>query len=170
MPGGLIAERMLEPFPPLRGVKERIMPLTDFQSIGGPIPADNSDSNAGTTRTVNGVVNPTLKIRPGETQFWRIADIGADIYYRLKLDGHVLYEIPGDGNRHNRVVAQDEILFPHNRKFPTAPTKPPRSGLLCCADDTGHRGFGHTAQRPLPRMMLQAIDTPSTVAGPNPIA
>ena len=112
MSGGLIVEGMLEPFPQLQGVKERIMLLKDFQNIGGQIPAENIDSNAGTTRTVNGVVNPTLKIRPGETQFWRIGNVGADIYYNLKLDGHVFYEIARDGNRHNQVVARDEILLP----------------------------------------------------------
>ena len=88
------------------------MLLKDFQNSGGQIPTDDIDSNAGTTRTVNGVVNPTLTIRPGETQFWRIANIGADIYYRLQLDGHVLYEIARDGNRQTRVVAREEILLP----------------------------------------------------------
>jgi suppressor of ftsI len=112
MSGGLIVEGMLEPFPHLQGVQERIMLLKDFQNSGGQIPTDNIDSNAGTTRTVNGVVNPTLTIRPGETQFWRIANIGADIYYRLQLDGHILYEIARDGNRQTRVVAREEILLP----------------------------------------------------------
>lgn len=112
MSGGLIVEGMLDPFPQLSGIKERIMLLKDFQNIGGEIPSDNIDSNAGTTRTVNGMVNPTLKIRPGETQFWRIGNIGADIYYRLKLDDHVLYEIAADGNRHTELVPRDEILLP----------------------------------------------------------
>jgi Multicopper oxidase len=83
MSGGLIVEGMLEPFPLLQGVQERIMLLKDFQHIGGQIPSEDIDSNAGTTRTINGMVNPTLRIRPGETQFWRIANIGADIYYRF---------------------------------------------------------------------------------------
>jgi suppressor of ftsI len=112
MSGALIVEGILEPFPQLQGVKERIMLLKDFQNIGGQIPTDDIDSDAGTTRMINGVVNPTLKIRPGETQFWRIGNVGADIYYNLKLDGHVFYEIARDGNRHNQVVARDEILLP----------------------------------------------------------
>jgi suppressor of ftsI len=112
MSGGLIVEGILEPFPHLQGVTERIMLLKDFQNIGGQIPTENIDSNAGTTRTINGVVNPTLTIRPGETQFWRLANIGADIYYRLQLDGHVFYEIARDGNRQNQVVAREEILLP----------------------------------------------------------
>ncbi|HYE36766.1 multicopper oxidase family protein [Methylocaldum sp.] len=112
MSGGLIVEGMLDPFPQLHRIKERIMLLKDFENIDGQIPSDNIDSNAGTTRTVNGMVNPTLKIRPGETQFWRIGNIGADIYYRLKLDDHVLYEIAADGNRHTQLVPRDEILLP----------------------------------------------------------
>ncbi|CAI8955930.1 multicopper oxidase family protein [Methylocaldum szegediense] len=112
MSGALIVEGMLDPFPQLHGIKERILLLKDFQNIGGEIPSENIDSNAGTTRTVNGLVNPTLKIHPGETQFWRIGNIGADIYYRLKLDDHVLYEIAADGNRHTKRVPREEILLP----------------------------------------------------------
>ena len=55
---------------------------------------------------------PTISIRPGETQLWRIGNVGADIFYRLKLDGHPLYEVARDGNRHNRIVPRQEIVLP----------------------------------------------------------
>jgi suppressor of ftsI len=113
MSGALIVEGMLDPFPQLRGIKERIMLLKDFQNIGGQIPGEGEiNSDAGTTRTINGQVGPTITIHPGETQFWRIGNIGADIYYRLKLDGHVFYEIARDGARHNQLVPLNEILLP----------------------------------------------------------
>jgi FtsP/CotA-like multicopper oxidase with cupredoxin domain len=113
MSGCLIVEGMLEPFPQLRGIKERIMLLEDFQNIDGRIPGEGQiNSDAGTTRTINGQVAPTITIHPGELQFWRIGNIGADIYYRLKLDGHVFYEIARDGARHNQLVRLDEILLP----------------------------------------------------------
>jgi suppressor of ftsI len=112
MSGALIVDGVLDPFPQLQGIKERIMLLKDFQNIGGQIPTDDIDSGAGTTRTINGIENPTLKIRPGETQFWRIGNVGADIYYRLKLDGHTLYELGKDGNRTNQLVAREEVLLP----------------------------------------------------------
>lgn len=112
MSGALIVEGILDPFPQLRGVRERVLLLKDFQNAGGQIPTEDIDSNAGTTRTVNGLVNPTIKIRPGETQFWRIANIGADIYYRIRLDGHTLYEIGKDGNRNTRLVERQEIVLP----------------------------------------------------------
>lgn len=117
MSGALIVEGILDPFPQLQGITERVMLLKDFQNIGGQIPGGGGlvgqiDSDAGTTRTLNGQVNPTIKIRPGETQFWRIGNVGADIYYRIKLDGHTLYELGRDGNRHTRIVPFDEIVLP----------------------------------------------------------
>jgi suppressor of ftsI len=113
MSGGLIVEGILEPFPQLRGIKERIMLLKDFQNIDAQIPPEGQiNSDAGTTRTINGQVAPTITIHPGETQFWRIGNIGADIYYRLKLDGHAFYEIARDGARHNQLVKLDELILP----------------------------------------------------------
>ena len=53
-----------------------------------------------------------IQIAPGELQFWRIANIGADLYYRLVLEGHTFWEIARDGNRHNKLVEMDEILLP----------------------------------------------------------
>jgi len=93
------------------------MLLKDFQNVEGQIAGGGGlvgqiDSDAGTTRTLNGQVNPTIKIRPGETQFWRIGNVGADIYYRLKLDGHTFYELARGGNRHNQLVPLEEIVLP----------------------------------------------------------
>ena len=120
MSGAIIVGDILAPFPQLQGIKEQVMLLKDFQNVDGAIPVEggglaentNIDSNAGTTRTLNGKVNPIIKIRPGETQFWRIGNVGADIYYRLKLDGHTLYELARGGNRHTELVPQEEIVLP----------------------------------------------------------
>ena len=113
MSGGLIVEGLLDPFPALRGITERVMLLKDLQvgDDGQIPPLGQIDSNAGTTRTVNGQINPTVAIRPGEVQLWRIGNIGADIFYRLALDGHVLHEIARDGNRHTQLVRVSEILL-----------------------------------------------------------
>jgi len=117
MSGAIIVDGILDPFPQLRGITERIMLLKDFQNIDGQIPGGGGlagiiDSDAGTTRTINGLVNPIVKIRPGEVQFWRIGNVSADIYYRLKLDGHTLYELARGGNRHTRILSQEEIVLP----------------------------------------------------------
>lgn len=110
--GTLIVEGLLDPFPQLKGIRELIMDLRDIQiDSDGRVPT-NIDPSAPTHHTLNGQVNPTIKIHPGETQLWRIANVGADLYYPLKLEGHTFFEIARDGNRHNQIVPTDEILLP----------------------------------------------------------
>ena len=61
-------------------IKERLMGLKDFQA--------DSDGNLYRVlkayhrdiRTINGQLNPTIRIRPGEVQLWRLANISANIY------------------------------------------------------------------------------------------
>lgn len=110
--GGLVIEGLLEPVPQLAGIRERILLLKDIQ-IGpdGRVPAD-IDPSAPTHRTVNGQTNPTMSIAPGETQLLRVANISANMYYNLSLDGHKLYEIARDGIRRNQPIAFDQLLLP----------------------------------------------------------
>jgi suppressor of ftsI len=110
--GGLIVEGLLDPLPELRGIRERVLLLKDIQVDDQGELTDNIDPNAPSLRTVNGLVNPTMTGRPGETQLWRIANIGADIYYHLQLEGHAFYEIARDGNRVERIVRHDRLLLP----------------------------------------------------------
>lgn len=110
--GGLIVNGILDPFPQLAGIKHQVMYLKDVQIIDGQVPSENVDISAPTNATVNGQTNPVLSIRPGETQFWQIANIGADHYYDLELEGHQFFEIERDGNRHNQTVVKDEEYMP----------------------------------------------------------
>ncbi|HVY54462.1 MAG TPA: multicopper oxidase family protein [Thermodesulfobacteriota bacterium] len=111
--GGLIVNGILDPFPQLDGITQQVMYLKDVQIIDGTVPqGDDIDISAPTNPTVNGQTNPVLSIRPGETQFWEIANIGADHYYDLELEGHQFYEIERDGNRHNQTVVKDEEFMP----------------------------------------------------------
>lgn len=117
MSGALIIEGALDKFPaPLRTVKERIILLKDVITTASATGEyeHNPDvgNDTGTTRTVNGQVNPIISISPGETQYWRIANVSANIYYLLKLDGHTLFEFAQDGNLLNRIVERQEILLP----------------------------------------------------------
>ena len=111
--GGLIVEGILDPFPQLQGITEQIMYLKDFQLMDGEIPPEGMiDPSAPTNFTVNGQTNPVITMRPGETQFWQMANIGADLYYDLDLDGLTFYQIERDGNRQTRTIERTEILMP----------------------------------------------------------
>jgi len=110
--GGLIIDGVLDPFPELAGIKERVFLLKDVQITSGGTLPDDIDPGADTNRTINGKSSPTLHLDQNQLQFWRFANIGADMYYKLVLDGHTFYELARDGNRHNKLVEMREILLP----------------------------------------------------------
>src|SRR2546422_10556244 len=109
MSGAWIVEGLLDPFPELRDVHEHVLLLKDAQVGGGKVVPRGIGDDA--IRTVNGMVNPTITLRPGETQLWRIGNVGADLYYLLTLDGHRFYEVARDGHRLARLVPKQQLLL-----------------------------------------------------------
>jgi FtsP/CotA-like multicopper oxidase with cupredoxin domain len=116
MSGLLVVNGLLDPFPQLAGIRERLMMLRDTQIENGQLP-DEIDPSAPTNFFLNGLVNPTIDMQPGEMQLWRIGNLGADLYYHLELDGHTLYEVARDGNRHNQLVARSDLLLPPSSRI-----------------------------------------------------
>jgi FtsP/CotA-like multicopper oxidase with cupredoxin domain len=116
MSGGIVVDGILDGLGDLSDVKQRRVYLKDIQVVDGQVP-DPPDSGEPTVRTVNGRVGQTITIRPGETQFWEIANIGADIYYDVTLAGHTLYEIERDGNRRTRVIPRDSLFLPTSSRI-----------------------------------------------------
>jgi FtsP/CotA-like multicopper oxidase with cupredoxin domain len=90
--------------------------------------ADSIDSNAATVRLVNGELRPVLTMRPGETQLWRIANEGADIFYRLQLDGYRFTVIGEDGYPSARITTQSTLVMPPARRFDVLVTAGPHPG------------------------------------------
>ena len=108
MSGALIVEGLLDPFPDLRDLREHVLLLKDAQIGDGHIVHRGIGDDA--IRTVNGMLNPTITLRPGETQLWRIGNVGADLYYLLTLDGHRFYEVARDGQRLAHLVPKRQLL------------------------------------------------------------
>jgi FtsP/CotA-like multicopper oxidase with cupredoxin domain len=140
MSGALIVEGLLDSFPALRGIRERVLLLKDIQLEDGKVA--NRSIGDRTIRTVNGLVDPSMDLHPGETELWRIGNLGANLYYRLRLDGHRLYQVARDGNRLARVVPADEILVPPGGRVEVL-VQPRRRGtysLRTLSMDTGPGG------------------------------
>lgn len=140
--GGLVIDGLLDPFPELQGITEQVLLLRDIQiDPDGTIPSE-IDSSAPTTRLVNGQWRPKLQMQPGETQLWHLGNIGANLYYRLVLDEHVLYEIGRDGNRRTQLIARPEIVLPPSSRVSVL-VQADRSGkfaLRTLAYSTGPQG------------------------------
>ena len=65
---------------------------------------------------MNGQLNPVIRMHPGEVQRWRIANIQANDFMELALDGHKLHQIAADANPFDAVVAEDSVVMaPANR-------------------------------------------------------
>lgn len=130
MSGLLSVDGVLDPWPELKDITHRDIILRDIQIVNGKVPNPPDPGNP-TMRTVNGLVNPTIAIRPGEVQFWRVGNIGADIFYDLEIEGHQMYEIARDGIRHNQPVVYDTLLLPTSA----------RSEFLVVGGDAGEYVF-----------------------------
>ncbi|HEX2090778.1 MAG TPA: multicopper oxidase family protein [Longimicrobiaceae bacterium] len=104
MSGALIVEGLLDRYPQWQGITERVMLLKDF--------VNPSDPDGPKIKSINGQTSSTLYIRPGEPQFWRIGNVGADAYYNLKLDGHRFLVIARDGNPTVKPIPADSLFLP----------------------------------------------------------
>jgi suppressor of ftsI len=116
--GVIVVEGLTERLPrALRRAPDRVLALKDLQVRGGAIVDKNIDSGAPTTRTVNGLVDPVLRVRTNQTQLLRLANISADIWYRLRLDGARLAVIAEDANPVGRVWRARELVLPPGKRY-----------------------------------------------------
>jgi len=101
----------------MRRLPQRYLSLRDVQISGGQIISTDIDSNAPTTRLVNGQVDPRITIAPGQTQLWHIANIGADIFYDLSLPGHTFDVIAQDGHPVVHAQQATTLVLPPGKRY-----------------------------------------------------
>ena len=117
--GGIIVRAADDPLP---AMAEKLLILSDnrFLSDGAldlPDPhsqhgrTDFENGREGDVLFVNGKVMPTLSIRSGEIQRWRVVNASAGRYYRLSIPGHTMLHVGSDGGLFERPVEVDEILL-----------------------------------------------------------
>jgi len=94
-------------------IPQRLVVLTNTQlgSNGQTVPAATSkDRDA--RLLVNGALNPTAKIRPGEIQRWRIFNANADRIVVLRLQAHRLELLAQDGNTLPAMRRTQDLTIP----------------------------------------------------------
>jgi FtsP/CotA-like multicopper oxidase with cupredoxin domain len=110
MAGALIVEGALDELPGIQGLPERLLVLqgTEFDAEGVKLPFPTDE---GVRVFVNGQLQPTLAIAPGETQQWRILNASSYLFLTLILDGHQWHQIASDANPLREVWSRDQILL-----------------------------------------------------------
>lgn len=139
MSGGIIIEGIEKYYPIIKGIPladqqhtppliQRVMLFKDFQGGIEDIvkPPKERSFNC---FTLNGLIQPKIKIQPGEVQFWRIGNIGADTYLNLALvnesdlmpvpacedrtqDRRCFYILARDGNIVTKPIPEGKIILP----------------------------------------------------------
>ena len=142
MASAILIGDILEPFPELAGITERVLILKDLKLKNGEV-VDDPDPAGKTLRTINGVYKPEITIAPGELQFWRIGNMSANIFYDLELKGVTFYQIAVDGNLQNQIIATDELVIPPGGRrevLVRGPAKPGKYKLKTRKFNTGPTG------------------------------
>ncbi|WP_234376904.1 multicopper oxidase family protein [Streptomyces sp. TP-A0356] len=118
MAGVIVVDGLQQYLPPaLRHLTEHVIALKDFQIEGDAVKTKGLHIGAPTNRTVNGQLNPTIPIRPGEVQLWRLANISANIYYKVSLRGQRFLVIGRDGFPVDRTFASDSLLLAAGSRY-----------------------------------------------------
>ena len=111
--GAMIIEGDIDHLPGIEGVPERLLVLqaTQLTPDGKNVLAQEDSSQKDYLRLVNGQLNPTMTIRPGETQRWRVQNLSPYTTFNLHLDDHQLHQIAKDGNTLDEVWTRDTIYL-----------------------------------------------------------
>jgi len=169
MSGLIIVEGLETLLPkPLRNVRQRQIAIRDLQtSATAPGWAELNgveiDPTKPTKRLVNGRLQPHTALRSGETELWRLANIGSDLFYDVQLDGHKLHVIAEDGSPVWRVRTVDHLVMPPGKRFDVLVKggAPGRYQLRTLAD----REEGFEA---LPTVDLMSVDVLPGASRPGP--
>ncbi len=118
--GGIIVRPADDPLP--ASMPEKFLILSDNRflqdgTIDFPHPQshhatiDESNGREGPVLFVNSQVMPTISIRSGEVQRWRIVNASAGRIYRLALTGHSFIQVGTDGGLFEKPIEMKEILL-----------------------------------------------------------
>lgn len=125
---GLVGAFIVRPrTDPLPAMTERVLILTDnrFAPDGSlDFPArtspqgiiDEINGREGDVLFVNGHVMPTVSIRAGEVQRWRVINASAARVYRLALPGHTMLHVGTDGGLFERPVPVQELVLANSER------------------------------------------------------
>jgi len=114
MSGALVVDGIEELFPLLRGLAERFFLIKHVKL------ADETE-----IVSINGQINPTVAMRGGEMQFWRIAHIGASEFYRFRIEGMPLYVVATDGHALSQPRKMTEFFIGPGERIDAIAVGPP---------------------------------------------
>jgi FtsP/CotA-like multicopper oxidase with cupredoxin domain len=142
---------------------ELVLMLSDIglDEGGQLLPADTGGNfgdlfgREGSVLLVNGKVRPTLRVRSGKQQRWRVINAARSRYYDLKLRDHRFMKLGGDNGFAARSADVYNVIVPPGERADVVftPADPPGSRNVLRWVPTD-RGYGTVFNRPREEMLL----------------
>lgn len=111
--GAIIVHAARDPLP--ASMPDKLLILSDTRTNGNHSvvfpPGGDINGWEGNVLMVNGQTHPTVAIRSGEIQRWRIVNASSARFYRLALQGHNFLQVGSDGGLFEHPVERSEILL-----------------------------------------------------------
>jgi suppressor of ftsI len=151
-----------------RALPQRYLALRDVQVHGDRIVSREIDSDAPTTRLVDGQYEPNLTIAPGQTQLWHIANIGADIFYRLSLPGSAFEVVAQDGHPVVHPQREATLVLPPGKRWDVLVTGAAKPGVSQLETLPYDQGEDHYPRARLATVVTRgaarrSVPTPGTI-------
>lgn len=123
--GAIIIRAADDPLP--ESIPEKLLILSDNRflpdgSLDFPNPTsaqgriDEANGREGDMLFVNDQLLPTIRIRSGEVQRWRVINASSARVYRLAIPAHTLLHVGSDGGLFERPVEVDEIVLANTER------------------------------------------------------
>jgi len=178
MKGILYIEGLLDPFPALKNVTQNILALAEVRIIKLGKHHELQVPGTGalimpnpTNRLVSGLLNPTIRVRPGETQLFSIANVGPDIYYNLSIPNSVFKVLAQDGHLQNQITLTSFFLLGPSSRVEflwQAPIQPGIFKLLTLQMTTGSDGGDYYPEVQIGTISVQGPRVNQSLVLPSP--
>jgi suppressor of ftsI len=113
MSGGLVVDGSESLFRIIEGLQETFLFIKHFEQGDDEIVS------------INGQLDPTLRIDAGEMQFWRIANIGATLFVKFHIEGMPLYLLATDGHPLSQPRKMTELFLGPGERIDAIAIGPP---------------------------------------------
>jgi FtsP/CotA-like multicopper oxidase with cupredoxin domain len=109
--GMLVVRGELDRLPGVAGLEERSLILSQAQVVDGAMANPETSSLSDQVTLVNARYQPTVQMKTGETQRWRVTNTSS-VFIRAELEGHELHPIAIDGNALQAPSTQQLLEIP----------------------------------------------------------
>ena len=117
--GTIIVRGGLDKVPGVGDVRDRVMVFqaTQVNNQGRVIKTPSDSAPRRQLQLINGQLRPTIDMRPGETQRWRILNGSSDKFLVLRMRGRPMWLIANDGNPMAKPIrTETQFIGPGERR------------------------------------------------------